>query len=271
MKNNKTLMPRMLTTLMVLVACALMCAAVTAQNKVAPLTVEDALGNRSFPIYMPIALSPDGKFVAYALELPVKNQTSVRYTPTGVPGASRGCDIWMTNTETGETENLTEGKGTSSWAPVWSPDGKSLAFYSDRSGIANLWVWERATRKMRQVSNAIVRPYTTLQVVRWTPDSKRILTRILSQGSTLEDGQKVIKTSILQASTSSKEGVTAVVYTSPAAAKRFGTREEAEALYTLDYLAAYVSDLALIDVDSGAVNTIATGFLGHPIASSSVT
>jgi dipeptidyl aminopeptidase/acylaminoacyl peptidase len=244
----------------VFAACALMGVAANAQTKVAPLTVEDAINHRSFPVYMPLALSPDGKLVAYTLELPHNKQTSSRYTPTGVPSPSRGCHVWITDTETGETENLTEGKGTSSWAPVWSPDGKSLAFYSDGGGTAGVWLWERATRKMRQVSNAIVRPYTTLQVVRWTPDSKRILTRILREGSTLEDGQKLIKTSILQADTSGQsEGVTAVVYTSPAAARKLGIRNQAEPLYTMDVLSVYTSDLALIDVDSGAVKTIVSG------------
>ena len=39
--------------------------------------------------------------------------------------------------------------------PVWSPDGKSLAFISDRTGISNVFLYERADGKLYQLSNVI--------------------------------------------------------------------------------------------------------------------
>src|ERR1700679_2457644 len=128
-----------------------------------PLKIEEALHSLRLTGRAPIALSPDGQLVAYALADGTKRASTgdtrhSDFSRTGVYVEAIGCDIWIADTQTGHCENLTGGKGAS-WAPVWSPDGKNLAFYSDRSGIANLWVWDRATKQLRQLSNAIVRPF----------------------------------------------------------------------------------------------------------------
>ncbi len=39
--------------------------------------------------------------------------------------------------------------------PVFSPDGKTLFFSSDRTGIANIYAYDLATEKLRQVTNVI--------------------------------------------------------------------------------------------------------------------
>ena len=94
----------------------------------APLPIEDAMGVLSLSNRTPIALSPDGELVAYTVEDDRKRESTsdpryMYYTRTGVFTEAVGCDIWITNTKTGKSQNLTEGKGTS-WAPVWSPDGQ---------------------------------------------------------------------------------------------------------------------------------------------------
>jgi len=65
---------------------------------------------------------------------------------------------------------------------VWSPDGKKLAFYSDRSGQMSVWVWEQATGRLRQVSAVIARPHFWFELVRWTPDSRKVLCKVLQKG-----------------------------------------------------------------------------------------
>src|SRR5437868_4060113 len=62
-----------------------------------------------------------------------------------------------------------------SWSPVWSPDGKYLAFYSDRDGVANLWLWDRSMNRLHLASNAIVRPFFNSEVARWSSDSRQVL------------------------------------------------------------------------------------------------
>src|SRR5882724_1692244 len=105
----------------------------SAQQRQIPLPVEEALAALHFPFYALIDLSPDGRWVGFTLqddrrkEQPTDGYARVHFSHTGVPNQVLGCDIWVTNIQTGESKNLTEGKG-SSWGPVWSPDGNDLAF-----------------------------------------------------------------------------------------------------------------------------------------------
>jgi dipeptidyl aminopeptidase/acylaminoacyl peptidase len=155
-----------------------------------PLTVENALKTLAFASFEPIALSPDGGLVAYTIADTSKHETVSdaryqSYTPTGAPTSAVGNSIWLTDLKTHVARNLTEGKGTN-WGPVWSPNGKYLAFCSDRGGEAHLWVWERDTDALRQLSDAIVRPTDPSFVPRWTPDSEKILVKTLPAAMTLE-------------------------------------------------------------------------------------
>jgi len=249
-------MKRLTTSALVVVISTALVQTVFAQRKLAPLPVEDALAQKSFPLYMPIDLSSDGQWLAYTLENSLKQETRLEakqhyYSPSGVTRACSACEVWLANTKTGEAISLAPTKGHSSWGPVWSPDGSHLAFYSDEQGTANLWVWERATRKTRRVSDAIVRPYMTLQVLRWTPDNKKILTRILPYGTTVADGEKAMAAVLNQAESAESKKATVTLFDSAAQDKK------AE---SLDYIAAFDADLAVIDIATGEVKTLATGF-----------
>ena len=156
-----------------------------------PLQIENALLSLSFAHGIPLDLSPDGKWVAYTLKNPRRTEKpgDERYTfftRSGVRIFEVGCEVWVTNATSGESRCLTEDSG-SSWGPVWSPDGNHLIFYSDRDGHAQLWVWEKAVDRLRQVSALTVRPYFGDEVVRWTPDGRKVLCKVLPEGMTLED------------------------------------------------------------------------------------
>jgi Tol biopolymer transport system component len=69
-----------------------------------------------------IALSPDGRFLAY-----IDAQGS----------ASQISQLWLLRLEDGEAFRLTDGK-TSDWSPSWS-DERTLFFVSNRGGIMDLW------------------------------------------------------------------------------------------------------------------------------------
>jgi hypothetical protein len=51
-----------------------------------------------------------------------------------------GYDIWITNTQSLHSENVTGGVGAN-WGPVWSPTAITLPSFT-RSGNANLWVYD---------------------------------------------------------------------------------------------------------------------------------
>ncbi|HWO34885.1 MAG TPA: hypothetical protein VNO32_39340, partial [Candidatus Acidoferrum sp.] len=101
--------------------------------------------------------SPDGKWIAYETSDPTKSirfdYEGQRFTKSGAPmlaGAS-AVSVWVAELSTGESVQLVSGEG-SSWSPTWSPDGRRLAFYSDRGGQAALWVWDREKGTAKQVA-----------------------------------------------------------------------------------------------------------------------
>jgi dipeptidyl aminopeptidase/acylaminoacyl peptidase len=224
-----------------------------------PLKVDDALGVLAIPAQSPISLSPDGDWVAYTVQDARKRESTgdLRYSlykKTGAFVEAVGCDIWIANTKTGESENLTRGSGTS-WSPVWSPDGNHLAFYSDRSGVAQLWLWSKATRTVRQASDVIVRPFFNSEVVRWSPDSRRLLFKALPENMTLEQAADVAygpatPTSSTQTPASA---VTAKVYSYIPG--ETGTQPASPAAPNV--MNHYLSDLAVLDVASGRLTRIA--------------
>jgi hypothetical protein len=63
-------------------------------------------------------LSPDGKFVAFSRDVP--------------------SDIWILDIEKSLTSRLTSDPAEDSF-PVWSPDGRTIAFRSTRDGLGNLY------------------------------------------------------------------------------------------------------------------------------------
>lgn len=67
-----------------------------------------------------ISWSPDGKFIAYTC----KKLTGKEYT------LNTNSDIYLFNLESGETQNITEGMPGYDKYPVFSPDGKKIAFQS---------------------------------------------------------------------------------------------------------------------------------------------
>jgi dipeptidyl aminopeptidase/acylaminoacyl peptidase len=232
----------------------------------APLRIEDAMGVLSLSNRTPIALSPDGELVAYTVEDDRKRESTsdpryMYYTRTGAFTEAVGCDIWMTNTKTGTTQNLTEGKGTS-WAPVWSPDGRYLAFYSDRSGVAHLWIWVKSSGQLRQLSDAIVRPFFNFQVVRWTPDSGKILLKVLPAGMTVEQAADLFNSPAQSQKDSEKKGnqggPSVLVYKNIPAAQGSSTggTPAPQQVQNETWMQRYLADLAVVDVATGQIEHI---------------
>ena len=63
-------------------------------------------------------------------------------------------DVWLIDVASGALTQLTADRALD-LDPRWSPDGKYLYFSSDRSGVYNLYAWERASGALWQVTNLI--------------------------------------------------------------------------------------------------------------------
>jgi dipeptidyl aminopeptidase/acylaminoacyl peptidase len=133
------------------------------------------------------ASSPDGRWVVYTIADPGRTERPAYdqelYTPTGKPLQAGGLRLSVVNLASGRTYEI-DGKQGSTWSPAWSPDSRYLAFFSDRSGTAALWIWDAATRRQRQLSAAIVHSYIK-ELPAWSPDSKTVLYKIIPSDMTL--------------------------------------------------------------------------------------
>lgn len=102
-----------------------------------------------------------------------KNITSGDISATGkrIVVEARG-DIWTAPVKNGSPRNLTRTSGIAERSPIWSPDGKWIAYLSDESGEYEVYVTQSDGRgETRQLtSNGTC--WRTLQ--NWSPDSKYI-------------------------------------------------------------------------------------------------
>jgi len=154
-----------------------------------PLPLDALFSMPKFALLGSVALSPDGQFVVYPVCITTKKsvETDARYKSfnrSGVPRVFEGCKLQITNTQTSETTALLS--GGDSWFPVWSPDGQKVAFYSDHDNVANLWIWNRASRKAAKVSPAVIRSSGRSEP-QWMPDSNGVVATILPHGMTLNE------------------------------------------------------------------------------------
>jgi hypothetical protein len=69
-------------------------------------------------------------------------------------GGRRDLALW----HDGIVERLTDDDALDT-SPAWTPDGRFLLFASDRGGIFNLYAWEGATGRIRQVTNVELGAY----------------------------------------------------------------------------------------------------------------
>ncbi len=113
-----------------------------------------------------LAWSPDSKWVAYAS----RKKTGIEYT------LSTNSDIYLYNVETKETKNLTEGMMGYDTQPVFSPDGKYIAWVSqERDGYESdkhrIFVVELQSGKRIYLTENFDYNGDNLQ---WLPDSRSI-------------------------------------------------------------------------------------------------
>ncbi len=78
-------------------------------------------------------------------------------------------DIYLVQPGTGETKNLTDHKAADT-SPIWSPDGKRIAFVSDREGTPDIWTMAADGTDVQQLT----KKQGSCSGLRWSPDGSRI-------------------------------------------------------------------------------------------------
>jgi dipeptidyl aminopeptidase/acylaminoacyl peptidase len=240
-KNGDRRVPVYLLALAAILALVASPAAVGQARKLAPIPVPEMLQAHTFGEYMPFSLSRDGRWVAYTLQDNRRAQSRVGpafFTQSGASPFGNGCDIWVTDLESGASRNVTGGEGNN-WSPAWSPDGSRAAFYSDRDGQAKLWVWEATTGRLRKVSDELVR--SLRNPIQWTPDGTRVLTKVLPEGMKLEAADRLVVSDTVQLQVGKKSDIS--IYRSPA----IGSKSAANGsnAWNLGYT---LSDLVFLDI-----------------------
>jgi dipeptidyl aminopeptidase/acylaminoacyl peptidase len=102
-----------------------------------PMTIGDLLA--AVRVSEP-QLSPDGKAVAF-----------VR-TTTDVATGKRNADIWVVPADGSGAPKLLIGGDKTENTPRWAPDGKSIAFISNRDGAMQIYLADAAGSNIRQVT-----------------------------------------------------------------------------------------------------------------------
>lgn len=124
----------------------------------------------------PIVASPDGRHLIYSLYAssnPPQAQLGF-FLPNGSPITSQGMSLWIVEPATGRSHRICAGSGAD-WDPSFSPDGSRVAFYSDRTGEARLWLFDVASNDCRMVSPVHVKamPFPNEQP-RWSSDGQSV-------------------------------------------------------------------------------------------------
>ncbi len=82
--------------------------------------------------------------------------------------SARG-EVFTVPAKDGDIRNLSNDSGASDIAPAWSPDGKSISWFSDASGEYQLVISDQFGDNKREIKiNSPTYPYTPA----WSPDSK---------------------------------------------------------------------------------------------------
>ncbi len=102
-------------------------------------------------------ISPDGK--------------SILFTRTWIDKINdrSNSNIWIVDTDGKRTRELTPGNWRDS-SPVWSPDGRRVAFISDRDGTSQIHVMWLDTREVAQLTHVETSPSGLV----WSPDGRKL-------------------------------------------------------------------------------------------------
>jgi dipeptidyl aminopeptidase/acylaminoacyl peptidase len=117
------------------------------------LTPEQTLGVRSIS---DLRVSPDGSRIAFVVSEPPK-------------GTDRNRDLWLVTIATRDVRRLTFTE-TAESSPRWSPDGRTLAFLSDRDGRNQIYLLPMEGGEAQRLTEG----KNSVRSLEWAPDGKTI-------------------------------------------------------------------------------------------------
>src|SRR5689334_2462206 len=149
---------------------ALSCAAPVLAQSAPVFTAEDMLAVRSFAGGQPVAVSPAGQWIAYVLTDTSDEWNVQEPRPTGhVVVQALGGD------RPGAPRALTTGAAHSSF-PVWSPDGRRLAFVREEASGGRVILWDAERDVMTPVGDSFsARAYLAPQ---WDPSGRSVIVAV---------------------------------------------------------------------------------------------
>ena len=103
-------------------------------------------------------ISPDGRLVAFQV------------TTVDVPGNKKPMQIWTVSIDGVAPRQITH-EGDNNQRPRWSPDGKRIAYISDRGGSSQIWTMDPDGGNAKQVTNLS----TDADGVIYSPDGKNFV------------------------------------------------------------------------------------------------
>lgn len=126
---------------------------------------------------VPLRVTDDGARLRPYFEKGGKRILNAALSPTGARAVfeARG-DIVTVPAAKGDPRNLTATPGAAERDPAWSPDGKSIAYFSDASGEYALHVRDQDGAAAPRVF-ALGQPPSFFHSPQWSPDSRRIAYR----------------------------------------------------------------------------------------------
>jgi dipeptidyl aminopeptidase/acylaminoacyl peptidase len=141
-------------------------AASAAAQPTAVFTAEDMLAVRTFAGGQPIAVSPTGRWIAYVLT-DLDDEWNVQESrPTGY------VYIQTLGARPGAPRALTSGPAHSAF-PVWSPDGRRLAFIREEEGRGRAVIWDAERDQMTPVGESFTARITLAP--QWDPSGRALV------------------------------------------------------------------------------------------------